>query len=299
MKKRYIFVCIGLIAVLLFSACENFENLVRPKKTVSETQKKEIEGPLLAQVNDWQIGLGDFEKRLNFLDTLAKQQNLDVNDYEFKKQILDELVKTVLLAEEAKSRGLDNEQDIVEALNSYKQTLLAQRLLGETIKDISVTDVEIKNFYEQNKEYFKSPEQIKIREIGVNTNAEAKNLYIRILQGEDFSYLAEQYSLLPSKPKGGDLGYISYDPEKKFQRFWEVALTLENGEISNIFSGDDKKYYIVKLEDKKAGKTTSLSEIEEDIRKMLKADKENNEIERLIDSIKQKVAVIVNNNLLQ
>jgi len=299
MKERYILLCSGLIAVLLFSGCENFESLLKPKKTVSVSQKKEIEGPLLAQVNDWRIGLGDFEKRLQFLDALAKQQNLDVNDYEFKEQILDEMVKTVLLAEEAKYRGLDNDQDIVEAVANYKQTILAQRLLGETIKNISVTDVEIENFYEQNKNYFKSPEQVKIREIGVNTNAEAKNLYIRILQGEDFSYLAGQYSLLSSKSKGGDLGYISYDPEKKFQRFWEVAFVLENGEISNIFSGDDGKYYILKLEDKKVGKTTSLNEIKEDIRKMLKADKENKEIERLVESTKQKAEVIINNNLLQ
>jgi len=285
--------------MVFLSACDDISNLLNSCKKTSVLQVKEIEGPLLAQVNDWRIGLGDFEKRLQFLDALAKQQNLDVNDYEFKKQILDELVRTVLLAEEAKSRGLDNEQDIVEAVDNYKQTLLAQRLLGEAIKNISVTDVEIENFYEQNKNYFKSPEQIKIREIAVDTNNQAKDLYIQILQGADFSTLASQYSVLPSKSQAGDLGYISYDPEKKFQRFWEVALTLGNGEISNIFSSDDEKYYILQLEDKKVGKTTSLNEIENDIRKILKADKENKEIERLVDSTKQKATVVINNDLLQ
>lgn len=299
MKKQYISVCLGLTAVLLFSACENFESLLKPKETVTVSQKRKIDGPLLAQVNNWRIGLGDFEERLKFLETMAEQQNLDINDYEFKKQVLDELVKTVLLAEEAKSRGLDKERDIIEAIASYEQTLMAQHLLGEIVKSINVTDIEAENFYNQNKAYFKSPEQVKVREIAVNSSSEAKNLYIRILQGEDFSYLAGQLSVLPSKSKKGDLGYISYDSKQKFQRFWEVALILDKGELSSIFRGDDGKYYILRVEDKKEGKTTSLEEIREDIKKMLKVDKENKEIERLTDSIKQKAKVIVNHGLLQ
>ncbi len=299
MRRRAILLCPALVFAFLFSGCENVEKLLQSKTDASSSQEAEIDGPLLAQVNDWKIGLGDFQKRLQALEPLAKEQNLDINNYAFKKQALDELVRTVLLSEEAKARGLDKKRDIIEAVEGYQQTLLAQSLAGEVVKEVDVTEVEIENFYRQNKEYFKNPEQVRVREIVVNSDSEARDLSIRLLQGEDFSALARQYSQAPSQNQGGDLGYLSYNPDNKFKKFWEVVFALDSGETSSIFRGEDGKYYIVRVEDKKEGKVTPLVDIKEDIRRALKIDKENKEIENLIDISKQNAKVIINDDLLQ
>jgi len=295
MKKIYlVFLGLGIVltAVLLFF-------VTTAKKPAIVVSKKQIDGALLAQVNDWKIGLDDFNKRLKALEPLAEQQKLDIADVEFKKKALDELVKTVLLSEEAKTRGVDKKRDIIEAIESYKQTLLAESLLADVLKEIDVTDVEIDNFYNQNKDYFKKPEQVKIREIAVNDKNTADNLYIRILQGEDFSLIAAQSSTADSKNKGGDLGYLGYNPDEKFKKFWEVAFTLDKGEISNIFKSEDGKFYIIKAEDKIEGKITPLEEIKEDIKKALVIDKETKALEELVSLIKQKAKVIINEDLLK
>jgi len=295
MRKFYL---IGLISafVFLLSACDNSFSL---KKSVLAPKEKEISGPVLAQVNDWRIGLEDFEKRLKALEPLAKQQDLDITDVEFKRKALDELVRAVLLAEEAKDRGIDKKKDIVEAVESYKQTLLAESLIAEALKDVDVTDVEIDNFYNQNKDYFRKPEQVKVREIVVNDKSAAQNLYIRILQNEDFSVLATQNSVAASASKGGDLGYLTYDPASRFKKFWEVAFTLDKGEISSIFQGEDNKFYIIKIEDKMEGKATPLEEIKENIKQALKLDKENKKLDELVNSVKKKAKVVVNGDLLK
>ncbi len=299
MKQYQSIIVVSVVCLFLLSGCDSVEKILKPKKETVINNTKGIEGPLLAQVNNWKIGLGDFEKRLQTLEPLAKQQNLDVNDYEFKKRVLDELVKAVLLSEEAKSQGFDKKSDVQEALEGYKQTLLAQSLIADTVKNMDVTDVEITNFYSQNKDYFKSPEEVRVKEIAVNSDSEAKDLYIRILQGEDFSLLASQHSVSSSKDNGGDLGYIVYDEKEKFYKFWEIVTALEKGEISSIFKGEDKNYYIVKLEDRKEGKATPLVEIKEEIRRVLKIDKENKGIDNLVNTSKQNAKVIINEDLLQ
>ncbi|MCD6539814.1 MAG: peptidyl-prolyl cis-trans isomerase [Candidatus Omnitrophica bacterium] len=294
--KKVIRSIVGVSFVLLLSACQNFTT---SKKPTDVSEEKKIQGPLLAQVNNWRIGLEDFEKELKALEPLAKEQKIDINNYEFKRRVLNELVRNALLAEEAKARGLDKDSDFIEALDDYKQRLLAQKLVEEEIADITVTEAEIEEFYERNKEFFRNPQEIKIREIVVNSESEAKDLYIRLLQGESFSSLATQYSVADSRNKGGDLGYIKYDPSKKFKKFWEIALALDKGEVSSIFKGEDRKFYILKVEDKRGGKIAPLSEVKETIREALKIDKTNKKIEELINSAKQKSEVVINEDLLR
>jgi len=295
MKKLIVGLSLGIVFLFSFVSCRN---ILPSKKETKSSDIKTINGPLLAQVDSWRIGLDDFDKRLEVLAPLAKQQKVDINGYDFKSKVLQELVRTVLLAELAESKGLGKEKDVVNALAQYKQTFLAQKIISDATKDIDVTDVEIENFYDQNKKYFKKPAEIKVREIVVNDKNTANGLYIRILQGESFSSLAKQYSKAKSALKGGDLGYISYSKDKP-KKFWEMISALDKGELSSVFKGEDRKYYIVKVEDKKEGTVTPLSDVRNDISNALKSDKVSKKVEELVNSAKSKANVVINEDLLR
>ena len=88
-------------------------------------------------------------------------------------------------------------------------------------------------------------------------------------------------------------------PKVKFKKFWEVVSALDKGEVSSIFKGEDGKFYILKVEDKRGGKIAPLSEVKETIREALKIDKTNKKIEELINSAKQKCEVVINEDLLR
>ena len=296
MKKITVLVCFLTAALFLLSACDKLS--APATKPAPMLKVKEIKGPLLAQVNEWRVGLDDFEQSLKALEPIAKQSNLDINSYDFKRRALNELVRNALLAEEAKSRGLEKDSDVLAALDSYKQNLLAQKVVGEAVKSLDVTEVEIENFYDQNKDYFKQPEQAKVREISVATKSEAQNLYIKLLQGDSFASLANIYSTADSAKQGGDLGYLSYNPDDKFKRFWEVVFTLNKGEMSSIFQGEDGKYYILLVEEKKESIAVPLQDVREDVKNALLVDKQNRVIEELVNSAKQKAKVTINEDLL-
>lgn len=300
-KREWVFLVI--FSFLLFSGCEKFFPSKKPQ-TSTETRPEEepfqISGPLLAQVNNWKLGLDDFERKVNALKDLAKAQGKEIEvNFDYKNNLLNELVKAALLSEEAKLRGLDKENDVKEQLETFKQSLLAQKLVEEETKFLNVTEAEIENFYKQNKEYFKKPDQLKIREIVVNSEAEAKSIYIRLLQGENFASLASQFSVAESRGRGGDLGYLDYDPEKKFPRFWEMAFALNKGEISSIFKDEKGKCYIIKVEDKKEGGYTPLSEVRDKIKQALEAQRKAKKIDELVNSARQKFKVVINQDLLR
>ena len=288
---------IGLVVCLfLLSACQS----LGPEGSLGEAQKEEVSGPLLVQVNDWKMGLEDFEERLKMLEPVAQQQNIDTSTYQFKASVLNELVRTALLAEEAKARKLYKEKDVIDALARYKQSLLAQKLIMEETGRVIVTDVEVENFYKQNEQYFTRPAQVSLKEIVVNDEKTAKDLYIKLLQGEDFSELARQYSVADSREQGGDLGYLSFGADARFKKFWDIVAMLNAGEISNIFKGDDQKFYIVKVEDKRAQTLAPLSpEVKENIRRALGIEKRNQAIQELINTARKKAKVVINDDLLR
>jgi len=206
-----------IVILSLFIGCDK----LIPSKVEKESKvSSPIKGTLLAQVNDWAIGTQDFNERLNALKTMYPDAaNLDATA---KKKVLEELINLEILSQVAAQKGLTRDKDVVSAVRDFRSSLLAQKLREQLARDIIVTDAEIDNFYKQNQAIFQEPQERKIREIVVANESQAKDVSIRLLQGENFVFLAESYSIAESKAKDGDLGYITPPADlkgSKFQKF--------------------------------------------------------------------------------
>src|SRR3989338_4829155 len=205
MLKNFSFI---LVACFFIFGCTNLPSPNNDTKTSSS--ETAVKGALLAQVNDWSIGTVDFKEKMEALKTLlpeeAEQKEFD--NREKKLKILQELVNFEILAQEAETRGLGKERDVIDAVKNFKRNFLAQKLLGDIYQEINITNIEIDEFYNRNKDIFKEPEERQVKEIVVASEAQAKDILIRLLQGEDFSLLAQNYSTASSRSKGGDLGYF-------------------------------------------------------------------------------------------
>ena len=282
---------IMFIILILFIACSTRETNISKKEELS------IKGPLLAQVEDWKIGLEDFNDSVKLVEESLKDKNIKID----RKELLNEIIKNIILSYEAKQKGLDKDRNIIKAIEYYKNTLLAEKLISEITKDIYISDNDAELFYNQNKEAFKGAAEFKVKELAVETLSKAQEISNRITQGEDFSSLAKQYSLLSSSKNGGDLGFIKYnpnDPNKKFDKFWVVLSTMEPGTISSPFKGEDGKYYIIKLEEKKGGEVIPFLKIKDELKRLLLEKKKKEKVDEFIESIKSKFKIIINSNLL-
>ncbi|UCC94786.1 MAG: peptidyl-prolyl cis-trans isomerase [Candidatus Omnitrophota bacterium] len=285
-----------ILAVCIFICGCDFMSPRRTAGPETAPRRPSVKGPLLARVDEWAIGVDDFKERLGALKPLYPDADLD--DPDNQKRILQELVNREILARVAESQGLDDTTDVRETLEDFKSTLLVEKMNERMSQEITVTDAEIRNFYDSNKLIFREPEERKIRELVVSTEDRAKDILIRLLQGENFTSLARTYSIAASRNKGGDLGYLAVEPKEKFRKFWEEAFTKEKGETSGYFRGPDG-YYILKVEDVRGGKEKLLIDVREEIKEHLRREKIKKKRDDLIYSAKQKMNVVINVEYLE
>lgn len=88
--------------------------------------------------------------------------------------------------------------------------------------------------------------KVRASHILVKTEQEAKRILDELNKDGSFSKLAEQYSLCPSKKRGGDLGFFGRG--RMVREFEQAAFGLKKGE----FSGAVKTqfgYHIIKVTD--------------------------------------------------
>lgn len=245
----------------------------------------------VAKVGSFFVTLDDLNKEIENYNALVTAQGglpQDKIDARDKKIVYlrNEMVRKYILYQEALDRGLDRKEAITKALENTKINLLVTELVREELEKVDVPSKEIEDFYNQNKERLKEPEQRKIWEIMTKTEDEAKQVYIELLKGGDFAALAKQYSKAATAANGGDLGFIAleFDPQKRirFDKFYEIAFSpsLEAGNISSIFKGTEG-YYILKLESIKETQAKLLSELWDNIKNWLLFEKQQKAIAEL------------------
>ena len=295
MEEKGLIMGIALFFIFSLCGCDNFsftkKSAQRTKKSATTTPV--VTGTIIAKVNNYPITLEELNKEVKrYNETVLKDKpEMKINTPEKKIAYLkDEMVRRILIYQEALDRGLDRNPDVRKALEQTKQQLLIYKLIENETNKISVTSGDIEDYYNRYKDSLREPEQRRIREIVVISESQAKDLLIRLLQGEDFASLARQYSKAKSADKGGDLGFIK--PEGKFKEFREIAFSdaLGVGSISSVFRGPDG-YYIIKIEAIKGGQQKSLSEMWDDIKRGLTFLKQQERVNELVGNLSRKAKI--------
>lgn len=101
---------------------------------------------------------------------------------------------------------------------------------------------------------------------------QAEQLYWDLKKGLFFEEAAKKYSICPSASVGGDLGYFSRG--QMVPEFEEAAFGLEINEISRPVQ-TQFGYHIIKLTDRKKAGFKDFEEVEDNIRSILTASKQN------------------------
>jgi peptidyl-prolyl cis-trans isomerase C len=139
-----------------------------------------------------------------------------------------------------------------------------------------VSNKELKNYYDKNKEEFNEKETVHARHILVKDEAEAKGIakQLKSLKGNalknKFIELAKAKSTGPSGPKGGDLGYFAQG--QMVPEFNDKVFSMKVGNVSEPVK-TQFGYHVIYLEDKKAKKTLAFTEVKSFIEQRLKMEK--------------------------
>jgi len=180
--------------------------------------------------------------------------------------------------------------------DAIEMQIRVERRLEDVCKNIPVPSQEaVLQYYEENKEQLKSPEQIRVghivKHISWQTDEEAAQNVITKAQdelknGAVFETLAQKYSDCPEN--GGDLGYITRG--QMVEEFDDVVFNLDVGQTSSVFR-TRFGFHLAKVYDRKPAVLPGLEEVRGRIVNALKQQAKSKAIDDFIDKLKSKAKI--------
>lgn len=240
---------------------------------------------VLAVVNEKEI---TEDTVLKFLNDLGPQMAMQFQSPEGMKTVVDELINQEVMYLNAKENGLDLEEDFTKELERVKEGLLKQYALNKILADISVTEGEALEFYNENKENFKKPETAVASHILVEDEEKAKDIIKEIEEGMSFEDAAKNYSTCSSKAQGGNLG--EFGRGQMVKEFEDAAFGMEVNSISEPIK-TQFGYHIIKLANKNEEGLSSFDEVKSQITQQVLATKQQQAYINRTNELKQKYEV--------
>lgn len=197
-------------------------------------------------------------------DATAGGQKIDDNT---KNAIINELVSSELIYQEAQKAGIDKQPDFLIREDLARRKLLTSMYLQDYVKKNPVSDADTKAAYEQYKKAY-GDKEYNARHILVKTEAEAKDIIAQLNKGGDFAKLAKEKSMDPgSKDKGGDLGWFS--PASMVKPFSDVAANLQKGATSASPVQTQFGWHVIRLIDTRAAQPLPYEKLKDGLQKNL------------------------------
>jgi peptidyl-prolyl cis-trans isomerase C len=238
----------------------------------------------LATVNDKVISTEDVQK---LISTFPPQMRGQYTSPEGIKGLLNTLISRELLHQEGVKRGLEKDPTVQSRLEQAKRDLIISSTVEKIIEE-TMTDQEIKNYFQKHKDQFK---EIEASHILVETEEEAKKIRKQIKDGGDFAELARKFSKdTGSGQQGGDLGFFTKD--KMVPAFAEKAFSMKVNEVSGPVK-TEYGYHVIKVKAIKEPK--SADDLPPESMNQLK----RNILDEQVNKLKSKAKIKINEEQLK
>ena len=284
MIKRMIFLGIFLFLSFLFPGCQK-----SGEKGLGEKE--------LVRINDVSISLEEFQQMLEKQPLEGKMRL--VSEKGTRDFLENYVIPREVLYQEAKQKGFGKKKEILAKIEDAKRAILIDALLEEGLKGKGeVSEEEVQRYYKDNQALFTEPQEIKIRQIVVNTEPALKEVVTKLSKGESFEKIASTYNIGKFKEDGGNLGYIRRGQlAPSFAQFEEGAFSLRRrGEVSEVVSSP-YGYHIIRLEDTRGSTLRPLNQVKERVRFFLQPKKKQEAYLEYVKEARSKAKVLINEKL--
>lgn len=217
---------------------------------------------------------------LHLLNTRATAEDKATGKSLAEKRLAE--AKEKLGSEELFNMRLKAENLTLDQLrDKWTQAAIAETVVRREIP-ASVTDADVKKFYDDNPGRFEQAERVRASHILLSTRDDkqkelsdgekaakrkkAEEVLKRAKAGEDFAALAKEFSEDPgSKDKGGE---YTFGRGRMVPEFEAAAFSLNPNQISDIVT-TQFGYHIIKLHEKLPAQKLGLTEVSKDVKEGL------------------------------
>ena len=277
---------VAVIAVAALCGCAS-----KSADTAGKTEKK---GQVLAEVNGTTITTDDFKKEVEILPPYLKPMT---ETPEGRKEMLDSMIVRELVLQEAQKSGIEKSPAVVDRLEDLKKRVIIEAYWKQKVEEqAKISDADIQKFYDQNKEKFRTGDQVRASHILLKTEKEAQDVLAQLKAGGNFEELAKKYSTDPAGAKGGDLGW--FGKGSMIPEFEKAAFALKEGQTSGIIK-TKFGYHIVKLTGKRSAGILPVAEVKDQIKAALLPEKQQEIFKKMREDLKKSAKYTIKEDVLK
>ena len=163
---------------------------------------------------------------------------------------------------------------------------MAQFAIRNLFKEVSVSDEEIKVYYDENQAQFKKGETVSAKHILVESEEKCNEILASITNGaKSFEDAAKESSTCPSGQRGGDLG--AFGKGQMVPEFEQAAFAAEIGQVVGPVQ-TQFGFHLIKVEAKNEAEVAAFAEVKENIKRNLIQQKQNSAYDEKVAELKAK-----------
>jgi foldase protein PrsA len=270
----------------------NFEKCVAAKKKqpLPKGQEKPSDATLKKQCetefDTLKTEVMQFLIQAAWVEQEAADQDVKVSDKEIKQSFEDQK-KQAFPTDKAyqdflKTSGMTEEDILFRVKLDQLQQKLTEKITQSATK---VSEQDISEYYEKNKQRFAQPERRDLLVVLTKTEGKAKQAKAALEDGDSFKQVAKQYSIdEASKAQGGKLAAVTKGQQEK--AFDDAIFSAKKGELVGPIE-TQFGWYVFEVDKVTAASQQSLEESKEAIKNLLRSQGQQKALDKWIKSFRE------------
>jgi len=280
-------------------------------------EERESGGEVVAEIGLQKITMEEVNRRVDRLvdlqlnqysafmsqEQLNKQKEQIVDRFQSKQaksRVLEDIVASEVLLREAIKRGLDKKRENDEAIEEYRRTFLANKVLDEEVaQKVNVTESDLRDYYKAHEQEFKAKAKVEISQIVMEKEEDAEEVLRKLEDGKSFEECAKEFSTDGATKENGGVvegeiekgGYIPGIGNKVDVHAHLFA--LRENEVSSKPVKVDDKFYIFKVRGVIPERIKGFEEVRAEVERRKTQEKVNEVREALIQRLQNEHNVII------
>jgi len=293
-------------------------------------QTPEPTNPVVLKVNGEPVYASDVSIAMSEMMGRMQQAGRKVDQQQLVQMATQEVVDTLLLAQEARRRGLQVPAEEVRSqvdriargvggterleellarggtdmdrfTRQIENAALARKLVDAAVRPgVKVTDDEVKKFYDDNPSFFTRPEQVHARHILFRVpegadEATRKAAREKAEAAQKRAAAGEDFAKLAEElsegPSAARGGDLGFfSREQMVKPFADAAFALEPGTVSGVVE-TRFGYHVIKVEERRPAQKQPFAEAREGIRQYLEGQKVSEGVQKLLEGLRQQAKI--------
>lgn len=267
----------------------NFSLDEKVAETIRKEKLTEAElNAVVAKYDGKEIKVSEIYKDLEQIPAFIRPQVLGgegLNDF------LDQHFARVLSLLDAEKNFDAYSKECPNVKKDVERRTLVKMLFDKVLSPVTVSDDQVKDFYNKNLANFAAPAQYGAHHILVKDEETAKKLIEELTKDPSkFEEVAKNNSICPSKSQGGDLGKFSEG--QMVTEFEEACKTAEVGKIVGPVK-TQFGYHVIRVDNRTPAGTMKLEEVKEEIKNQLLPQKQKEAFDMYVESLRKEFNVKV------